>query len=118
MNVEHLIVNINSEQPAQLIAFYKEVIGLAPDFGLTAGAFNVGGATLIIEGHSEVKGPALEPQRVLLNFVVSNALAEEARLMEQGVRFVRTAYKELGVGTFATFLDLDGNYCQLVELSG
>jgi hypothetical protein len=64
---------------------------------------------LIIEGHSEVLGTTKEPQRVLLNFLVTDLASEERRLKEQGVEFVMSATKEPG-------LDLDGNYCQLMEL--
>jgi len=69
-------------------------------------------------GHSEVKGRAKEPQRLLLNLVVGDVATEEARLRSHGVEFVRDASVEDEVGVFATFVDPDGNYCQLVELYG
>ena len=71
---------------------------------------------LIVEGHSEVRGAAKEPQRLLLNFSVDDAVAEAGRLGGQGVTFIREPYEEPGVGMFATFTDPDGNYCQLVQL--
>jgi len=119
MPSEFFVVALNSEQPERLRVFYQDVIGLVPKFEFAAGAFatNASAApSLIIEGHSEVRGHAKEPQRMLLNFLVADAAAEEARLEALGVDFVRTAYEEEGVGVFATFSDPDGNYCQLVEL--
>ena len=41
--------------------------------------------------------------------------AEQSRLEEQGVKFIRTAGKEYWGGVISTFLDPDGNYCQLVQ---
>lgn len=116
MNAQQLVVNLNSEQLDRLVSFYKDVIGLEPNFALAPGAFSVGGATFLVEGHSEVKGAAKEPHRLLLNFVVADAVEEQARLKAQGVHFVRAASAEPGIGIFATFLDPDGNYCQLVQL--
>ena len=121
MKVDQFVVNINSEQPEALIAFYRDIVGLRPNEEMGTGAFMAGSSSfiaLIIEGHSEVKGATKEPQRVLLNFLVSDLASEETRLKEQGVEFVMSATKEPGFGTIATFLDPDGNYCQLMELEG
>ena len=119
MKVGQFVVNVNSQEPEKLIAFYRDVVGLTvnPDFG--PGAFIVGSSTFvafIVEGHSEVRGATKEPHRVLLNFIVSDLAAEETRLKEQGVEFVMSGTKEPGFGTIATFVDPDGNYCQLMEL--
>ena len=121
MKVEQFVVNVNSQEPEKLIAFYRDIVGLRvnPDFG--PGAFMVGSSSfvaLIVEGHSEVKGATKEPQRVLLNFLVTDLASEETRLKDQGVRFVTSATREPGFGTIATFIDPDGNYCQLMELEG
>ena len=119
MKVHQFVVNINSEQPETLIAFYRDIVGLTPNEEMGPGAFMAGSSSfiaLIIEGHCEVKGAAKEPQRVLLNFLVNDLASEEARLKEQGVEFIMSATKEPGFGTIATFLDPDGNYCQLMEL--
>jgi predicted enzyme related to lactoylglutathione lyase len=120
MKVEQFVVNVNSQQPEKLIAFYRDVVGLTvnPDFG--PGAFMVGSSSfvaLIVEGHSEVKGATKEPHRVLLNFLVTDLASEEA-LKDQGVRFAMSATREPGFGTIATCIDPDGNYCQLMELEG
>lgn len=42
---------------------------------------------------------------------------EQKRLEAADVRFVRPATREPWGGLVATFMDLDGNYCQLVQAS-
>jgi predicted enzyme related to lactoylglutathione lyase len=117
--VTGFIVTIGSESPERLRKFYADVVALTPLFDFTPGAFSVANSSvpvLIIEEHDEVKGTAREPERMLLNFLVDDMAAEEARLAGQGVEFVRAPYEEPGVGLFATFADLDGNLCQLIQL--
>ena len=116
MNVQQFVLNVNSEDPDGLVRFYQDIVGLEARSDLSPGALAAGTAILIVEGHSDVKGAAKEPQRLLLDFVVDDAIAEQRRLKSAGVRFVRDAYEEPGVGVFATFADPDGNLCQLVEL--
>ncbi len=121
MQVDQFVVSLNSGQPETLIAFYRDTVGLTvnPDFG--PGAFMVGSSdfiALIIEGHDGVKGSTKEPQRTALNFFVADVAAEQKRLESQAVRFVRSAAEEPGFGVVATFADPDGNYCQLMQLTG
>ncbi len=119
MQPSQFLVIVHSEQPERLIEFYKDVVGLVPHFGVTPGAFSAGSSSfvdLIVEPHGEVKGEAREPQRVMLNFVVDDIVAEQCVLKSRDVPFVRDATEEPGVGLFATFEDPDGNYCQLIEL--
>lgn len=121
MNAGQFVVIVHSERPERLISFYEDVVGLTPRFDVTPGAFMAGSSSfvsMIVEPHSEVHGKTREPERLLLNFVIDDAVAEQERLMSRGVRFVREATEEAGAGIFATFEDPDGNYCQLVELRG
>ena len=121
MQVQPFLVTLNSEDPDRLTAFYEDIVRLIPRFDLIPGAFAMSEdapVCLIIEGHSEVRGTAKDPHRVMLNFSVNNAVSEARRLQQQGVTFIRETYEEPGVGMFATFVDPDGNYCQLVQLYG
>ena len=68
-----------------------------------------------IDSHSEVHGKAQEPQRVLINFFVDDLSAEQARLEDAGVEFIRKAGKEYWGAVISTFVDPDGNYGQLIE---
>lgn len=115
MDIESFNINITSEDPARLTAFYRDVVGLPVHEEMGDGAFEVGGAALLVDGHSETRGPAKEPQRVLINFFVADLAAEQSRLEQQGVEFIRTAGREYWGGVISTFLDPDGNYLQLIE---
>ena len=115
MKVNSLVINITSEHPEKLVSFYRDVVGLAPNPQIGEAAFDAGGTAFLIDGHSETKGTAQEPQRVLINFFVDDLASEQARLEGQGVKFIRTAGREEWGGVISTFLDPDGNYCQLIE---
>ena len=115
MKVNQLILNVTSENPARLATFYRDIIGLAPNPQIGEWAFDAGGTPLLVDGHSETKGGAKEPQRMLVNLFVDDLAAEQKRLEGLGVKFIRTAGKEEWGGVISTFLDPDGNYCQLIE---
>jgi predicted enzyme related to lactoylglutathione lyase len=115
MDVAGFVVNITSEDPQRLTTFYRDVVGLTPNPQIGESAFHVGGSDLLIDGHSEVRGQAKEPARVLINFFVEDLAAEQARLEARGVTFIRTAGREYWGGVISTFLDPDGNYLQLIE---
>lgn len=114
MKVNAFDINICSEHPEKLVDFYANVVGLQR-LPISPGAFMAGGAALLVDGHSEVKGESRDPQRVLITFTVDDAIAEQKRLQAAGVTFVRPATREPWGGLVATFQDLDGNYCQLVQ---
>jgi predicted enzyme related to lactoylglutathione lyase len=115
MQVESFNINITSEDPDRLVAFYRDVVGLPVHAQMGDGAFELGDAALLVDGHSETHGPAKEPQRVLINFFVADLAAEQSRLEGHGVEFIRTAGREYWGGVISTFLDPDGNYLQLIE---
>ena len=112
----NFIVNVTSEDPRRLTKFYSDVVGLPPNPNIGEEAFLVGqDSSFVIDGHSEIKGPAKEPARVLISFFVDDLKAEQSRLKEKGVQFIREEGKEYWGGVISTFLDPDGNYIQLIE---
>jgi len=116
MKINSFLVNLTSENPDRLKAFYGETVGLEREKDMGDGAFRLGEhATLAIDGHSETKGQAREPQRVLIDFFVDDLASEQAQLEKAGVKFIRSAGKEYWGGLISTFPDPDGNYCQLIE---
>jgi predicted enzyme related to lactoylglutathione lyase len=116
MKPTSFIVNVTSESPDKLIAFYRDVVELPPNPNIGEGAFEVvPGVSFIVDGHSDTKGKAKEPQRVLVDFFVDDLAAEQARLKSKGVKFVREEGREQWGGVISTFLDPDGNYCQLIQ---
>jgi predicted enzyme related to lactoylglutathione lyase len=115
VKVNTFILNITTDQPEKMNAFYKDVVQLPTRDDMGETAFDIAGGALVFDTHSETHGPAKEPQRALVNFMVDDLAAEQARLEVQGVKFIRTAGREYWGGVISTFLDPDGNYCQLIE---
>lgn len=113
MQASQLIVNVTSPDPERLTLFYRDTVGLPLE--PNSGGFDIGGALFTVDGHSEITGPAKEPARVLVSFVVDDIAAEERRLVDAGVACIRSRGKEFWGGIISTFLDPDGNYFQLIE---
>jgi predicted enzyme related to lactoylglutathione lyase len=116
VNVTDFLLNITSERPERLHAFYRDTVGLPerPEMGPHALVLGPG-ATLLIDGHSETCGRAKEPSRWLVNLLVDDIAAEETRLRAAGVPFIRSQGVEYWGGVISTFVDPDGNYCQVVQ---
>jgi predicted enzyme related to lactoylglutathione lyase len=116
MQIDAVILNINSPDPQRLFAFYRDVVGVPPHPDENRESTLVaGGMELVFDNHSEVSGPAAQPERMLLNFFVDDLAGEQRRMESQGVKFIRTAGREYWGGVISTFVDLDGNYAQLIE---
>src|SRR5439155_20565746 len=111
MKVNAFNVNVCSEDPERLIAFYRDVVGLTPMPQISPGAFMVGTTGFLVDGHSGVSGASREPQRVLLTFSVDDSGAEQSRLEAAGVKFIRPKTCEPWGRFVATFEDLHGTYC-------
>lgn len=116
MQVAGFIINITSENPQRLLEFYHQVVGL-PMHETLEGAVMAAGATVIFDTHSETFGMNKEPSRFLINFFVDDLAAEQRRLEEQGVTFIRSAGREYWGGVISTFADPDGNYLQLIQFN-
>ncbi len=115
MNVTDCFINITSEDPDRLVAFYRDVVGLQLKPEMGDHSFHVGpGATLSIDGHSETHGRSKEPSRILINFFVEDVKAERERMEAAGVAFTRKEGAEFWGGLISTFTDPDGSYCQIV----
>lgn len=112
MEVADFTLNLTSENPERLAAFYRDVLGLPP---IGENAFRVGSARLRITGHGETKGQTKEPSRMLINLFVGNVESEVRRLRESGVQVIRPATREPWGGLVSTLVDPDGNYLQLIE---
>jgi predicted enzyme related to lactoylglutathione lyase len=115
VKVNQLILNITSEDPQRLGKFYRDIVQLENEPDAGEYAFKIGNAMFIVDGHSETKGAAKEPHRYLFDLMVDDLRAEQTRLESQGVTFIRKEGREYWGGVISTFLDPDGNYCQLIE---
>ncbi len=64
MEAIQFAVSVNSTEPEKLIAFYRDVVGLAPGPPVLPGAFMAGSSAFpafIIGDHSELNGATKEP---------------------------------------------------------
>lgn len=117
MKLNGVYINITSENPEKLIAFYRDVVGLEPNPDMGEGAFKLNeGTTLGFDGHSETKGKAKEPSRVLVDLFVDDAKTERERMEAAGVTFIRKEGKQDWGGIISTFVDPDGNYGQVISM--
>lgn len=110
-------IMIGSGEPEALAAFYERVLGKAADMSDAVQGFwswQVGSANFSVMQHSEVKGRAKEPARLIFNLETSQVKEEFERIKAAaGATVIREPY-ELGGGWIATLADPDGNYFQLV----
>lgn len=71
---------------------------------------------LLIDQRDDVSATSPEPGRMILNFDVADARAVAATLDRMGTAWVAELEDRDG-SLFATAIDPDGNYVQLIELS-
>ncbi|MBI2909602.1 MAG: VOC family protein [Chloroflexi bacterium] len=108
-------IMIGSMQPEVLAEFYERVLGKPADFAEEGWhGWQAGSAYFMVGEHSEVKGKAKEPQRVILNFEAKEVKVEFARIKALGARVIKEPYEMEG-SWIATFADPDGNYFQLTS---
>jgi len=105
-------IMIGSAEPKALAHFYQKVLG-KPDWsdGDWSGWQS---APLMVGPHSEVKGKAKEPPRIILNFESEQVKEEAARIKALGATVVKDLYEMEGAW-IATFADPDGNYFQVTS---
>src|SRR5690606_6340364 len=105
---------IGTSQPAVLGAFYEKVFGRPADMQEDGWyMWQAGSFSLSIGEHSEVKGQAKEPARMILNLETRAVKEEFDRLKNLNVTVIKEPY-EMGGGWIATLADPDGNYVQLM----
>ena len=108
-------VMIGSAQPEVMGEFYTKVLDRPSDMKEEGWyGWHLGAAWLSIGGHSEVKGQAKDPQRVMLNFETKEVKEEFERIKGAGATVVKEPYEIQGMW-IATFADPDGNYFQLMS---
>ena len=107
-------VMIGTAQPNVLAEFYEKVLGRPADW-VEGGYYGwqVGNCFLTVGEHSEVRGQAKEPARMILNFETQAVQAEYQRLKQANVTVIKEPY-EMGGGWIATLADPDGNFVQLM----
>lgn len=104
---------LGTTDPDGLRDWYRKAF--APDHE-GDGPLDLGGFLLVIDSRDDIADKAAEPQRVIFNFHVDDARAVVARLDELGVSWL-AELEDRGSGLFATLLDPDGNYVQIIEFA-
>jgi predicted enzyme related to lactoylglutathione lyase len=101
-----------------LLPFYRDVVGLK--VGLEAPGFVLFGSTeqpaLAVGTHSEVKGKAADPYRHMVGFNTNDIRSDFERMKAAGVEFIEEPNDQGGL-MLATFVDPEGNICQLFQPS-
>ena len=107
-------IMVGTTQPKVMAEFYEKVINRKPDMAEQGMAgWQVGSAFLGIMEHSEAKGMAKEPARIMLNFETKEVKEEFERIKSIGATVVKEPY-EMQSAWIATLADPDGNYFQLM----
>jgi predicted enzyme related to lactoylglutathione lyase len=106
-----------SPDPERLHAWYAAA--LEPEQDTKTNGYRVltfGGFTILIDGRDDVTGPNPQPGRTIFNFEVADAIAVVRRLDGMGVTW-KAELEERGPGLFATAIDPDGNYLQIIQFN-
>jgi hypothetical protein len=115
-------VVVGSRSPLRTAVWYRWALGLPGDpTGASAHPAAAlprpGPAQLQVTHCASVEARAVEPARLITNFLVDDIVAVEARLVGMETVWLR----EVGgspCGTIGTVLDPDGNYVQIIERPG
>ena len=105
-----------STDPDRLHDWYA---ALGPEEDTRDGGYRIlrfGSFYLIIDSRTDIGATNPEPGRMILNFDVADARALAVRLDELGVKWLAELEDREG-SLFATAIDPDGNYVQIIQLS-
>jgi predicted enzyme related to lactoylglutathione lyase len=105
-----------SSEPERLHAWYAAA--LEPEQDTKTNGYRVltfGGFTILIDRRDDVTATNPQPGRTILNFDVADARAVARRLDDMGVTW-KAELEEREPGLFATAIDPDGNYVQIIQL--
>ncbi|WP_231640850.1 VOC family protein [Nocardiopsis sp. NRRL B-16309] len=106
-----------TRDPDRLHAWYAAVLDPQEDDGMDGyRVLRFGHFHLLIDHRSDVAAEPAEPARTILNFDVGDARAVAARMDAAGTEWLAPLEDRDG-SLFATALDPDGNYVQIIQLS-
>jgi predicted enzyme related to lactoylglutathione lyase len=102
---------VGSTDPGRLRSWYQAAF--APDQP-EQGPLDVGGVLLVFDHRPELADKNPEPVRMMVNFHVEDAHQRVAHLNAIGVSWI-AELESRPSGYFATLVDPDGNYVQIIE---
>lgn len=105
---------VGTAKQEELAGFYEKVLGKPSWTDKDWSGWQIGQMYFVIGEHSEVKGKAKEPQRIIINFETEKVKEEFERIKSLGAEVVKEPYEMQGAW-IATFADPDGNYFQLMS---
>jgi predicted enzyme related to lactoylglutathione lyase len=109
---------LSSDDPQRLCAFYADALGLesgrSPDGQYSF--LNVGGFFVMFDHRDDVSGRTKEPGRAIFNIHVDDVPEAAARFEKAGATWLAPPEDRDG-SWFATAIDPDGNYVQLMHVS-
>ena len=107
-------VMVGSMQPKVMADFYQKVFQKPADM-VEGGwyGWSIGEVFFSVGEHSEMKGAAKDPGRVMFNFETKEVKEEYERIMKVGAKSIKEPY-EMSGAWIATLADPDGNYFQLM----
>jgi hypothetical protein len=104
---------VGSTDPDRLRSWYRAAF--APDQP-EQGPLKVGGVLLVFENRTDVASENREPGRTIVNFHVEDAHEAAAHLNTIGVTWLAELERRAS-GWFASLLDPDGSYVQIIEFA-
>jgi predicted enzyme related to lactoylglutathione lyase len=108
---------LSSTDPQRLHDWYARV--LPPQTDETQDQYRIlayDGFYLFLDSRDDISGPTTEPGRVILNFEVDDARSTASVVDGLGTGWLAPLEDRDG-SLFATAIDPDGNYVQLIQLS-
>ncbi len=113
LNLNSLMVG--TMQLKVLADFYEKVLGRPADMAEENWyGWQVGNSFFGVGEHSEMKGMAKDPGRVMFNFETKEVKEEFERIKALGAKVIKEPY-QMESAWIATFADPDGNYFQLMS---
>lgn len=108
---------LSSTDPERLRAWYASTLRPEVDDNVeNYRMLRFDGFYLMIDSRDDVTGTNREPGRMILNFDVDDARATVRRMDEAGTTWLASLDDRDG-SLFATAVDPDGNYVQIIQLS-
>ena len=108
-------IMIGTSQVKVLGEFYAKVFGKKADMAEEEWqGWQAGNTFFGIGAHSEIKGSAKEPGRIMFNLETKEVKEEFERIKALGVTVIKEPY-QMEDAWIATFADPDGNYFQLMS---
>lgn len=109
-------VLLSSTDPQRLYGWYAAALPPAEDSQMNGYRFlRYGALHLIIDTRDDIGERNPDPGRMILNFDVEDARATVARMDELAVEWLAPLEDRDG-SLFATAIDPDGNYVQVIEM--